>query len=114
MRRRATRGAPAARRRSSFCDALVGSDRGERLVGDLPAQPQRPLDGDAPEAERLVGEDLDLVALGEVAVEPGDLGDLLGGDLLALVAEALAHLHEEVAGVDELDLAPCARASCGW
>ena len=82
----------------------------ERVSVDLVAEPQRPLDGDPLEAERLVREDLDPLVLLERAVEAGDLGDLLGADLLALLAEALAHLHEELARVDELHLARAARA----
>ena len=85
---------------------LGGSEAFGGLGGDLPTEPERALDGDALEAEGLVGEDLDLLAFGEVGVEAGDLGDLVGCDLLSLVAEGLAHLHPLVAGVDELDLAP--------
>ena len=40
-----------------------------------------------------------------VAVELGDLGDVVVGEFLALLAEALAHLLPQLAGVDELDLA---------
>ena len=59
---------------------------------------------------RSIGEDPRLAVL-EVAVDAGDLADLVGlavvavADLVALVAQALAHLDEEAAGVDELDLA---------
>jgi hypothetical protein len=54
------------------------ADGGEGLVGDLPAEAEWAFDGDAEEAERFVGEDLDPVALLEAAVQAGDLGDLLG------------------------------------
>ena len=50
----------------------------------------------------------------EVAVEAGDLGDLVVADLLALLAEALAHLGEQLAGIDELDLAAALGRACGW
>ena len=42
----------------------------------LVPQSQRPLDRDPLEAERLVGQDLYPLALGEVAVQAGDLLDL--------------------------------------
>ena len=73
---------------------------------DLVPQAEGALDRDPLEAEGLVGQDLDPLALLERAVEAGDLGDLLGADLVALVAQALAHLGEQLAGIDELDLAP--------
>ena len=56
--------------------------------------------------KRLVREDLHPLVLLERAVEAGDLGDLVGADLVALVAQALPHLREQLAGIDELDLAP--------
>ena len=40
----------------------------------------------------------------ERAVELGDPGDVLSGELLALLPQALAHLLPEVASVDELNL----------
>jgi hypothetical protein len=78
---------------------------GNRLVGHLPSQTQRSLHGDAEEAEPLVGEDLDLLPLRKITVQPGDLVNLAVADFLALLAERLAHLDEILAGVDELDLA---------
>ena len=84
------------------------------LVGCFPAEPKGPLDGDAQEAEALVGEDLHpggVVAVGafllliEVAVEAHDVGDLGVAHLLALLAEALAHLGEALPSIDQLDLA---------
>ena len=90
-------------------DRLGRYRRSNRLVGHLPAQPQGTLDGYPHETERLVGEDLDLLAFHEVAVEAGDLVDLRARDLLALLAERLAHLHEQLAGVDELHLAASLR-----
>src|SRR5689334_20903021 len=44
--------------------------------------------------------------MGEIAIQPSDISDLRLADLLALLAEALAHLREQLTGVDELDLAP--------
>ena len=41
----------------------------------------------------------------EVAEEARDLLDVLGAQLLALAAQALAHLLPEAAGVDQLHLA---------
>ena len=105
------RAAPRESTNSARCSspsfARPLADAKAARVSSLTSQrkPQRTLDGDAHEPERLVGEDLHPVALGEVAVEPGDLGDLVGRDLLALLAQALAHLHEQLAGVDELHLA---------
>jgi hypothetical protein len=60
------------------------------------------LDGDALEAERLVGQDLHPLALGELPVEVHDLGDLVVGEALTLVANALGHLLPQLPGVDEL------------
>jgi len=48
------------------------------------------------------GRIFDPLALGESAVQPGDLGDMRSRQLLALLAEALAHLLPQLAGVDEL------------
>ena len=87
-----------------FLKAGVLVDAGQKFVR-APLHPQRTFDGDAHVAEGFVGEDLDVVAFGEVGVEAGDLGDLVVGDFFALVAEALSHLDEVLAGVDELHLA---------
>src|SRR6188472_4230887 len=74
-----------------------------------PAQPQRPLDGDPLEAEPLVAEDLHAVTLSERSVELDELADLLVRELLALLPQALAHLHPRGAGIDELHLAASLR-----
>jgi len=58
-------------------EALVGGQGGEGVVSDLVADAQGSFEGDAQEPEGLVREDLDPVALGEVAVEADDLGDLV-------------------------------------
>ena len=42
------------------------------------------------------------------------LAFVLVADLVALVAEALPHLHEELARVDELHLALALASPCGW
>ncbi len=66
---------------------LVGGELGPLLGGGkafggfgshFPAEPERAFDGDALEAEGLVGEDLDPLAFGEVRVEAGDLCYPLG------------------------------------
>src|SRR4051812_9551900 len=85
-----------------------GSDLVEELPGavrDFPSPTERLLDGDGTEAKRVVRDDPDAVVVRERAVQADDLGAVLGADLAALVAEALAHLDPQVAGVDELDLA---------
>ena len=46
------------------------------------------------------------LAVLEVAVDAGQVGDLLVGQFVALVAETLTHLHEELPAIDELHLAP--------
>ena len=45
------------------------------------------------------------LAVLEVAVDAGEVVDLFARELVALVAEALTHLHEELPPVDELHLA---------
>ena len=55
------------------------------------------------------------LAITEIAVDAGDLADLVGlvlvlvAELVALVAEALLHLDEELTRIDQLDLAFAAR-----
>src|SRR5690606_29200792 len=75
---------------------------------------ERSFDSDAREAERLVREDLDPVPLLEGPVELHDLVDVLLGEVLTLLAEALAHLGPRLSSVDELDLAaPFGRLAVG-
>ena len=52
----------------------------------------------------VVVRDWPCLAVLEVAVDAREVVDLLGRQLVPLVAEALAHLHEEQAPVDELHL----------
>jgi hypothetical protein len=71
---------------------------------------QRALDGDAVVAKGLVVEDAAdgaavFLGLHEVAKQAGDAGDVLVAQLLALAAQALAHLLPHAAGVDQLHLA---------
>src|SRR5690606_22450576 len=82
----------------------------DALGARLEREPQRTFDRDPREAEVGRVEDLHVLAawlacLGERAERPGDLLDVLGRELVALVAEALAHLAEEIDGVEERDLA---------
>ena len=72
------------------------------LRGDLVAEPEGPFDRDPLEAEGLVGEDLDPLPLLEARVQAGDLGDLLRGELLALVPRLLRILIQN------------SRASTSW
>src|SRR5712692_5488670 len=76
-----------------------------RFVRHREAQPQRPLDDDATVAEVLIVEDLRALAFLEGAVDANDSVDVLLAQLVALVAERLAHLLEQLDAVDELDLA---------
>ena len=86
----------------------------------VPAAAQRPFDGDALEAEASLAQHLHprvgprSSQVERIGVQPGDLGDRVGRELLALVAEALAHLGAQLAGVDQRDLAGAARGACGW
>src|SRR5690242_10209407 len=82
-----------------FLSRLGTLDHRDRLVAYLPAQPQRPLDRDPEEPERLIGEDLHPLPFLELTVEAGDLFDLRRGDFLPLLAEGPAYLREVLASV---------------
>jgi hypothetical protein len=77
----------------------------DALGGGLEVEAQGALHGDLAEAEVLVVEDLRALAFLEGAVEVHDGRAVRIADLVALVAQGLAHLLVEVHGVDELDLA---------
>src|SRR4051794_25545052 len=90
-------------------DGLSREDTSDRLLRDLPALLQRSLDGDPQETECIVRKDLRVFALDEVAVEPRDLLDLRARDLLPFLTERLAHLHEALARVYQLNFAVALR-----
>ncbi len=75
----------------------------------LEVQAERAVDGDPPEAEVFVVEDLRDLSFFEVAERLHDGRDVRHADFVTLVAERLAHLLEEVDRVDELHLALPAR-----
>ena len=114
-------------------ESALDFQAGDPFRGRREAEAQRAFDGDLAEAEvgvvehladdalaldRLPGDRIFLgegpgLAVPEAAEDAGEVPDLVGlappvrgvAELVALVAEALRHLHEEAAGVDELDLA---------
>ena len=71
--------------------------------------PERPLDRHLRIAEVLVVEYLAELRLGEVAIEPGNLGNGRRRDVVALVAQRFAALLEQAIRVDKLHLALAAR-----
>ena len=97
-----------------------------RLVFDrhLVAQAQRPLDRDAGVAEVGVVEDLGASRRRRTAVEPDDLGDLVGSstvvavrllaELAALVALAAAASESRCRAHRGAGSCPCAASPCGW
>jgi len=72
----------------------------------LEVQPQRALNSDLAEPEILVVEDLGMLAVREIAVQPRDFCNLVVANFVPLVVQALPHLAVQVHGIDQLDLAP--------
>jgi hypothetical protein len=78
---------------------------GDAVGAGLEGELEGPLHPDAVEAEVLVVEDLGAGALLEAREQAGQLDDVVFGQLLALVAQGLPHLLEQLDAVDELHLA---------
>ena len=76
------------------------------VLGDLPAQPQRALDGDPLEAEGLVGKILTWSPSVKSAYSRVISAICSAQISLRLSPRRLAHLDPVLAGVDQLDLAP--------
>ena len=84
-------------------DGPGGHDALDALGGEREVEFQRALDRDGAVEEVLGAEDLGVLGLGELVVDPADLRDVLFQELLALGAHGFAHLHEHAGGVDQLD-----------
>src|SRR5690606_10202005 len=92
-------------RAGEVCECLLVAASRAALGGRMERQPEGALDRAAPVPVVLVVEDLADRSLTELTEGLDDGRDVLGRQLVALVAERLLHLLKEARGVDELHLA---------